>query len=93
MGRARGSGKCSRLCLQQGVLEGEDPGVEPRGPGDIEAQRDLEETPEVVGLEPDSQDLEDQSTSCSLPSSPKTGESPPCFSCDYPSRRCWSGNR
>ena len=93
VGRARGSGKCSRLCLQQGVLEGEDPGVEPPGPGDIEAQRDLEETPEVVGLEPDSQDLEDQSTPRSLPSSPKTGESPPCFSCDYPSRRCWSGNR
>ncbi|XP_040086281.1 pre-B-cell leukemia transcription factor-interacting protein 1 isoform X2 [Oryx dammah] len=54
------------------VLEGDDPGVEPPGPGDTEAQGDLEETPEVVGLEPDSQDLEDQSPSRSLPSSPQT---------------------
>ncbi|XP_027831619.2 pre-B-cell leukemia transcription factor-interacting protein 1 isoform X1 [Ovis aries] len=57
---------------KQGVLEGDDPGGEPPGPGDTEAQGDLEETPEVVGLEPDSQDLEDQSPSRSLPSSPKT---------------------
>ncbi|XP_061260247.1 pre-B-cell leukemia transcription factor-interacting protein 1 isoform X3 [Bos javanicus] len=62
---------------KQGVLEGddpgvEDPGVESPGPGDTEAQGDLEETPEVVGMEPDSQDLEDQSPPCSLPSSPKT---------------------
>ncbi|XP_069431545.1 pre-B-cell leukemia transcription factor-interacting protein 1 isoform X2 [Ovis canadensis] len=56
----------------KGVLEGDDPGGEPPGPGDTEAQGDLEETPEVVGLEPDSQDLEDQSPSRSLPSSPKT---------------------
>lgn len=92
-GEGQGSGKCSRLCLQQGVLKGDDPGVEPPGPGDTEAQGDLEETPEVVGLEPDSQDLGDQSPSRSLPSSPKTGESPACFACHYPSRRCWSGNR
>ncbi|XP_040086283.1 pre-B-cell leukemia transcription factor-interacting protein 1 isoform X4 [Oryx dammah] len=57
---------------KQAVLEGDDPGVEPPGPGDTEAQGDLEETPEVVGLEPDSQDLEDQSPSRSLPSSPQT---------------------
>lgn len=57
---------------KQGVLKGDDPGVEPPGPGDTEAQGDLEETPEVVGLEPDSQDLGDQSPSRSLPSSPKT---------------------
>ncbi|KAI4548923.1 hypothetical protein MG293_001253 [Ovis ammon polii] len=57
---------------KQGVLEGDDPGGEPPGPGDTEAQGDLEETPEGVGLEPDSQDLEDQSPSRSLPSSPKT---------------------
>uniref|UniRef100_A0A8C6DBP4 PBX homeobox interacting protein 1 n=1 Tax=Moschus moschiferus TaxID=68415 RepID=A0A8C6DBP4_MOSMO len=56
----------------KGVLEGDDPGVDPPGPGDTEAQGDLEETPEVVGLEPDSQDLEDQSPHRSLPSSPKT---------------------
>lgn len=92
MGRARGL-KRSQLCLQQGVLEGDDPGMETPGPGDTEARGDLEETPEVVGLEPDSKDLEDQSPPRSLPSSPNTGESPPGFPCHYPSRRCWSGNR
>ncbi|XP_057581379.1 pre-B-cell leukemia transcription factor-interacting protein 1 isoform X2 [Hippopotamus amphibius kiboko] len=55
-----------------GVLEGDDHGVEPPGPGDTEAQGDLEEPPEVVGLGPDAQDLEDQSPPPSLSSSPKT---------------------
>ncbi|XP_043311098.1 pre-B-cell leukemia transcription factor-interacting protein 1 isoform X2 [Cervus elaphus] len=58
----------------KGVLEGDDPGMENPGPGDTEARGDLEETPEVVGLEPDSQDLEDQSPPCSLPSSPNTAQ-------------------
>lgn len=78
-GEGWGRGKHSQLCLQQGVLEGDDPGMETSGPGDTEARGDLEETPEVVGLEPDSQDLEDQSPPHSLPSSPNTGESPPGF--------------
>ncbi|XP_060976666.1 pre-B-cell leukemia transcription factor-interacting protein 1 isoform X1 [Dama dama] len=59
---------------KQGVLEGDDPGMETPGPGDTEARGDLEETPEVVGLEPDSQDLEDQSPPRSLPSSPNTAQ-------------------
>ncbi|XP_020768013.2 pre-B-cell leukemia transcription factor-interacting protein 1 isoform X1 [Odocoileus virginianus] len=59
---------------KQGVLEGDDPGMETSGPGDTEARGDLEETPEVVGLEPDSQDLEDQSPPRSLPSSPNTAQ-------------------
>ncbi|CAI9151375.1 unnamed protein product [Rangifer tarandus platyrhynchus] len=58
----------------KGVLEGDDPGMETSGPGDTEARGDLEETPEVVGLEPDSQDLEDQSPPRSLPSSPNTAQ-------------------
>lgn len=80
---------CSRLCLHQGSLEGDACGMEPRGPGDTEAQGDLEETPMVGGLGPDTQDLEDQSPPNSLPSSAKTGESLPCH---YPSRRhpCWA---
>uniref|UniRef100_A0A8C3VNR3 PBX homeobox interacting protein 1 n=1 Tax=Catagonus wagneri TaxID=51154 RepID=A0A8C3VNR3_9CETA len=56
----------------KGVLKGDECGMEPPGPGDTEAQGDLEETPVVVGLGPDAQDLEDLSTPHSLPSSPKT---------------------
>ena len=74
-----GAGSCSRLCLHQGVLEGDDRGMEPPGPGDTEAQGDLEETPEAVALGPDTQDLEDQGPPNSLPSSPQTGESSPCL--------------
>ncbi|MBW01928.1 Pre-B-cell leukemia transcription factor-interacting protein 1, partial [Eschrichtius robustus] len=57
----------------KGVLEGDDRGMEPPGPGDTEAQGDLEETPEAVALGPDTQDLEDQGPPNSLPSSPQTG--------------------
>lgn len=76
MGRA---GSCSQLCLHQGVLEGDDRGMESPGSGDTEVQGDLEETPEAVGLGLDTQDLEDQSPPNSLLSSPQTGESSPCL--------------
>ncbi|KAB0396299.1 hypothetical protein E2I00_015534, partial [Balaenoptera physalus] len=56
----------------KGVLEGDDREMEPPGPGDTEAQGDLEETPEAVALGPDTQDLEDQGPPNSLPSSPQT---------------------
>ncbi|KAF5924244.1 hypothetical protein HPG69_007464, partial [Diceros bicornis minor] len=68
VGRAR---SYSRLCLHQGVLEDDGCGVEPPGPGDTAAQGDLEETPVVADLGPDTQELEDQSPPQSLPSSPK----------------------
>ncbi|XP_004436175.1 PREDICTED: pre-B-cell leukemia transcription factor-interacting protein 1 [Ceratotherium simum simum] len=55
----------------KGVLEDDGCGVEPPGPGDTAAQGDLEETPVVADLGPDTQELEDQSPPQSLPSSPK----------------------
>ncbi|XP_007458045.1 PREDICTED: pre-B-cell leukemia transcription factor-interacting protein 1 [Lipotes vexillifer] len=62
----------AKLCLHQGVLEGDDRGMESPGSGDTEVQGDLEETPEAVGLGLDTQDLEDQSPPNSLLSSPQT---------------------
>ncbi|XP_031292044.1 pre-B-cell leukemia transcription factor-interacting protein 1 isoform X1 [Camelus dromedarius] len=56
----------------KGILDGDGCGMEPPGPEDTEAQGDLEETPVVVGLGPDTQDLEDESPPDSLASSPKT---------------------
>lgn len=70
-------GSCSQRCLNQGVLEGDGHGVECPGSGDTVAQEDLEETPAVAELGRETQDLEDQSSEQSLPTSPKAGESPP----------------
>ncbi|XP_024429363.2 pre-B-cell leukemia transcription factor-interacting protein 1 [Desmodus rotundus] len=55
----------------KGTLEGDGHGVECPGSGDTVAQGDLEETPVVAELGPETQDLEDQSSEQSLPSSPK----------------------
>lgn len=68
---------CSRLCLQQDVPEGAGRGMASPGPGDTVAQGDLEETPVLADLAPDTQDLEGQSPQQSLPSSTSAGESPP----------------
>lgn len=76
MGRAR---RCSRLCLHQGVLEGDGHDTELPGSGDTVAQEDVEETPMVADLGLDTQDPEDQSFQQSLPSSPNAGAGPPCL--------------
>uniref|UniRef100_A0A8C9AEY1 PBX homeobox interacting protein 1 n=1 Tax=Prolemur simus TaxID=1328070 RepID=A0A8C9AEY1_PROSS len=55
----------------KGALEGDGCAVESPGPGDMVVQGDLQETPVVTGLGPDTQDLEDQSPPQSLPSTPK----------------------
>lgn len=74
VGRAR---SCSRLCLQQDVPDEDGRGVASPGLGDTAAQGDLEETPVLADLAPDTQDLEGQSLQQSLPSSASAGESPP----------------
>ncbi|XP_012870675.1 PREDICTED: pre-B-cell leukemia transcription factor-interacting protein 1 isoform X2 [Dipodomys ordii] len=51
----------------KGVLEGDDHGMEPPGPGDTLVQEDLPETSMVTSLGPDTEDLENP------PPSPKTG--------------------
>ena len=53
------------------------------------AQGDLEETPVVAELGPETQDLEDQSSEQSLPSSPKAGESPPCLALALSFQKVW----
>jgi hypothetical protein len=50
--------------------------MEPPDSGNTVVQEDLQETPVVTSLGPDTQDLEDQNPPQSLPSSPKAGESP-----------------
>uniref|UniRef100_A0A2K6GJK8 PBX homeobox interacting protein 1 n=1 Tax=Propithecus coquereli TaxID=379532 RepID=A0A2K6GJK8_PROCO len=55
----------------KGTLEGDGCAMESPGPGDTAVQGDLQETPAVTGLGPDTQDLEDQSPPQSLPSTPK----------------------
>lgn len=55
----------------KGALEGDGHGVECPGSGDTAAQEDLEETPAVAELGRETQDLEDQSSEQSLPTSPK----------------------
>ncbi|KAL2771632.1 pre-B-cell leukemia transcription factor-interacting protein 1 isoform 2 [Daubentonia madagascariensis] len=55
----------------KGALEGEGCGMEPPGPGDTVVQGDLQETPVMTGLGPETQDLEEQSPPQSLPSTPK----------------------
>lgn len=77
VGRAR---SCSRLCLQQDVPGGDGRGVASPGPGDAVAQGDVEETPVLADLAPDTQDPEGQSPPQSLPSSTGAGESPPFLS-------------
>ncbi|KAF6075390.1 PBX homeobox interacting protein 1 [Phyllostomus discolor] len=67
----------------KGALEGDGHGVECPGSGDTVAQGDLEETPVVAELGRETQDLEDQSSEQSLPSSPKAawiGEEAHCTS-------------
>ncbi|XP_008590822.1 PREDICTED: pre-B-cell leukemia transcription factor-interacting protein 1-like [Galeopterus variegatus] len=55
----------------KGILEGDGCDMEPLGPGDTVVQGDLQETPVVTGLGPDTQDLEDQNSPQSLLSAPK----------------------
>ncbi|XP_036906514.1 pre-B-cell leukemia transcription factor-interacting protein 1 isoform X1 [Sturnira hondurensis] len=55
----------------KGALEGDSHGVECPGSGDTVAQGDLEETPVAAELGQETQDLEDQSSERSLPSSRK----------------------
>ncbi|XP_053462871.1 pre-B-cell leukemia transcription factor-interacting protein 1 [Nycticebus coucang] len=55
----------------KGAWEGDGCGLESTGPGDTVVQGDLQETPVVTGLGPDTQDLEDQSPLQDLPSAPK----------------------
>lgn len=67
----------------KGVPEGDGHGVEFPGSGDTVAQGDLEETPMVADLGPDTQDLEDQRPQQSLPSFPNaawSGEEDHCTS-------------
>uniref|UniRef100_A0A2K6SX95 PBX homeobox interacting protein 1 n=1 Tax=Saimiri boliviensis boliviensis TaxID=39432 RepID=A0A2K6SX95_SAIBB len=55
----------------KGALEGGICGVETPGPGDTAVQEDLQETPVVTGLGPDTQDQDGRSPPQSLPSTPK----------------------
>ncbi|KAM8812184.1 pre-B-cell leukemia transcription factor-interacting protein 1 isoform 1-T1 [Rhynchonycteris naso] len=55
----------------KGIVEGDGHGMESPGSGDTMDQEDLEETPMVTDLGPDTQDPTDQSSQQSLPSSPK----------------------